>query len=219
MKTNSIFLMVMLLLGTIASAFDTQVSGDYIEVRTANVYVGPCVANGEVNLTGKEAILAWRVREGSWEGTAVEGLSVVAVLKANATLGDPFAGETDPVRSVILLDESANSKQQKALVSLVRSMAPDLFSRVVSVKLAPIELIKGKGEEASLEAAGIANFSTRSFAKGDHFCGNETILYSPLIQADALPAFTLENEFRGESLGTRWSSPHRPSAFVGKFSR
>ena len=36
-----------------------QIRGDYIETRSADVYTGQCFANGEVNLVGKEAIVAW----------------------------------------------------------------------------------------------------------------------------------------------------------------
>ena len=34
------------------------IKGDYIEARSADVYTGPCFANGEVGLVGNEAILA-----------------------------------------------------------------------------------------------------------------------------------------------------------------
>src|SRR4030095_6768679 len=67
-----------------------QIRGDYVETRSADVYTGTCVANSEVNLTGTEAILAWHIREGSWNGVALDGLGGVGVVKANATLGDPF---------------------------------------------------------------------------------------------------------------------------------
>src|SRR5215208_7298199 len=67
-----------------------QISGDYIETRSADVWTGPCVANGEVNLAGDQAILAWRVTKGDWNGVALDGLSVVGVVKAGATLGDPY---------------------------------------------------------------------------------------------------------------------------------
>ena len=62
------------------------IKGDYIEARSADVYTGPCFANGEVGLVGNEAILAWRINEGDWRGTSLNGLGVVAVVKAHATL-------------------------------------------------------------------------------------------------------------------------------------
>ena len=219
MKAITVFLAFILLAVSVAAGADAQIRGDYLEVRTANVFVGPCIANAEVNLTGKEAILAWRVNEGSWDGTPIAGLSVVAVVRADATLGDPFAGETETPRSVIVVDQAASQLQKLALLSLARSMAPELLGRVVSVESAPIELTVDRQQRASLQAGDIANFSTRGFRKDDHLCGNETLLYPPLVPVDAQPAFTLEHEFRGDGLGSRWSSPHRASAFVGQFVR
>ena len=219
MRTLSLFFASIFWLAGGAVATDTEIQGDYLEVRTANVFVGPCIANGEVNLTGKEAILAWRVNEGSWEGTPIAGLSVVAVVRARSTLGDPFAAATDPARSLVLVDHAASQLQKQALLSLARSMAPDLLGHVTSVESAPIELSVDGEQRASLQAGQIASFSTRGFSKGDHLCGNETLLYPPLAAAQAEPAFTIEHQFRGEGLGSHWSSPHRASAFVGSFQR
>src|ERR1041385_218391 len=80
---------LLLAIGTAASA-RAGIKGDYLEVRSADVYTGPCFANSEVGLEGKQAILAWRVKQGSWRGVNLNGLSVVAVVQANATLGDPY---------------------------------------------------------------------------------------------------------------------------------
>src|SRR5947199_10171043 len=66
-----------------------SISGDYLEARTSDVYTGPCFANSEVNLAGREAVFAWRVKQGAWKGGAIDGLSVVAVGRAAARLGAP----------------------------------------------------------------------------------------------------------------------------------
>ncbi|MBI5757839.1 MAG: hypothetical protein HZA46_04910, partial [Planctomycetales bacterium] len=44
-----------------ANGFAAQITGEYIEARTCDVYTGPCFANGEVGTTGNEAVLAWKV--------------------------------------------------------------------------------------------------------------------------------------------------------------
>src|SRR5688572_10764554 len=92
------------------------ISGDYLEARTSDVYTGSCSANGEVNLAGREAVVAWHVREGSWNGVALKGLSVVAAVRAAATLGDPFANPY-PARSLVVVDERATVEQREALVA------------------------------------------------------------------------------------------------------
>ena len=53
------------------------VSGNYIEARTADVFTGPCFANGEVEMNGKEAVFGWKITGGIWQGVSLEGLSVV----------------------------------------------------------------------------------------------------------------------------------------------
>jgi hypothetical protein len=210
----------------------SAISGDYLEARTSDVYTGPCFANGEVNLAGREAVMAWHVSEGSWKGVAVDGLAVVAAVRASATLGDPF-GNPFPAHAVILVDERATAEQRDALVGFAREMAGDLLGDVVAVRSAPIEMavIGGDGHHdhdgigriggsAILKAGDLIELRTRPLNHGDHLCGNEEVYYPPLTPVeDAAPAVTLAHAFRGDGLGMTWSSPDKRSAFVARFSR
>jgi hypothetical protein len=196
-----------------------SVRGDYVEARTAEVFTGACVANGEVNLTGKEAILAWRVNEGEWKGVPLEGLSVLAVVKANATLGDVYSNPL-PAQSVIVVDDQANASQRQALVDLARSLGGNLLEDVVVIQSRPIEFSTGGHGEASVKAGELAALETRCMSEGDHLCGNEDVYYPPLTGiAGAVPAFTLINEFKGEGLNTTWNSSFKRNAFIGTFTR
>src|SRR5437667_3212165 len=92
------------------TAFSQQIRGDYIETRSADVYTGQCFANGEVNLVGDEAILAWHVQNGNWNGVPLDGLTVAAAVHARATLGDPYANPY-PARSVLIVDDQATAQK------------------------------------------------------------------------------------------------------------
>src|SRR5438132_11981945 len=105
---------VLLVLSLAMSA--QQISGDYLETRSADIYTGQCFANGEVNLVGNEAILAWHVQSGNWDGVPLEGLTVAAAVRANGTLGDPYE-DPYPAKSVLLVDDQANPRQRAALRS------------------------------------------------------------------------------------------------------
>src|SRR5450432_158546 len=105
-----------------ATAQAQKISGDYIETRNADVWTGACVANGELNLAGDQAILAWHVSTGAWKDVSLDGLSVVAVVKAAATLGDQF-NNPYPARAVMIVDAKATVEQQKALVGFAQAMA------------------------------------------------------------------------------------------------
>jgi hypothetical protein len=101
------------------------ITGEYLEARTCDVYTGPCFANAEMGMAGKEAVLAWKVDEGSWNGTTLAGLSVGLVLKSDETLGEDgvFPMPVGRIRSVILIDENASEEQQAALVAFVKETA------------------------------------------------------------------------------------------------
>src|SRR5262250_1772074 len=89
----------------------SPIRGQYLETRSADVYVGQCFANGEVNLVGTEAIVAWHIQEGKWDGVSLAGLNVVGAIKAQATLGDPYANPF-PAKSVLIVDKRASAQQR-----------------------------------------------------------------------------------------------------------
>ena len=194
--------------------------GDYLEARSADVYTGPCFANSEVGLTGQEAILAWKVQQGDWNGVNLTGLSVVAVVRANATLGDPYHTPY-PARSVLIVDSRASTPQRMALAAFAASMAGSLLDHVVRVESAPIQLTVEHGElhgAAKLVAGHFAQIETRSLCQGDHLCGNESVYYPPLVALmHSMPAFTLDSSFSGQGLGEVWKNVDKRSAFVGSF--
>src|SRR5438067_3214719 len=127
-------------LGFSLSAAAQQISGDYLETRSADVYTGQCFANGEVNLVGNEAIMAWHVQSGTWDGMQLDGLTVAAAVRARATLGDPYANPY-PAQAVLIVDEQANPQQRAALVAFARSMGGELLGNVERVIPATMELI------------------------------------------------------------------------------
>ena len=55
------------------------VTGYYMETRTCQVYTGPCFANAEVGIAGREAIMAWQIKSGELDGQNLAGLKAVVV--------------------------------------------------------------------------------------------------------------------------------------------
>jgi hypothetical protein len=223
---RKIFALGSLLVAMLALAVTGQaqhISGDYVETRSADVWTGPCVANGEVNLAGDQAILAWRVNKGEWNGVALAGLSVVGVVKAGATLGDQY-NNPYPAKAVLIVDEKASAEQRQALVSLAQAMAGELLQNIVRVEVAPIQLQvshdSGHYDKVALRAGQMAGIETRMIGKKDHLCGNEEVYYQPLVTMDhAMPAVAELDEYQGPSLGVRWTVHGKRSAFVGSFAR
>jgi hypothetical protein len=214
---NLLFALVLLIVPT---AF-AEISGDYIETRSADVYTGQCFANGEVNLVGNEAIMGWRVTNGSWDGVRLDNLSVVAVVRAKATLGDPYA-DPYPAKSVLVVDEQATPAQKQALLNFVHHMTGKLTDNVEQVISAPVDLavVREHHGKAILRAGNFVTVQTRPLNDGDHVCGNEVTFYPPLTETShAMPVVAMRDEYKGPALDERWSVSGKRSAFVGTFAR
>jgi hypothetical protein len=197
------------------------ISGSYLEVRSCDVYTGYCFANGEMNLSGKEGMMVWTVGKGSWAGTPLDGLSVIAVVRADGTLGD-VRFQPRAARSVLIVDARADAKQREALCSLAHAMAGGLLRQVAGVETASIESSIGtctKAGCASVKAGKLVEINTRCLGGKDHVCGNEETYYPPLTDVQATPAFTEVASFNGEGLNLKWENTGSRSAFVGTFSR
>ena len=216
------FTCMMLLGASLFAATTPQIQGEYLETRSADVYVGQCFANGEMNLTGQEAIVAWHIKEGQWDGVSLDGLTVVGAIKAQATLGDPY-GHPYPAKSVLLVDRQATPEQRQALINFAQEMGGELLRHVVRVIDSPIDMEVASGQHsarARLLAGDVVTVETRAIGDKDHLCGNEDTFYQPLTQtAHAMPAVAMTDEYRGQDLNTSWTLHNKRSAFVGTFAR
>jgi hypothetical protein len=203
------------------SAPVATISGNYVEFRNADVYTGPCFANSEMGLTGQEAVLGWQVAQGSWAGVPLDGLAVVAVVRASATLGDPFENPL-PAKTVFIVDARASQVQRAALIQFAQAQTSGLLNDVVAVQAAPIAFSAPAGGhgDASLQAGNLLRLATRPIGSGDEICHNEEVYYQPLAThlSHAVPAVALDSTYTGNHLGITWSESGRRSAFVGSFA-
>ena len=207
--------------------------GEYVEARTNDVFTGPCFSNAEVFITGHQAVVAWKITEGSFNGVDLKGLCVAAAIRGTSTFD---ADDADGARAVLIVDKQASPAQREALVALARKLGGDRLKNVVEVRTSVIAMMLEHGDadasshdpglhampqapRAHFWAPGLAEILTRPLNEDDHKCGNETLAFSPLSKGvDVKPAFTLTNIFRDKALGTRWDDPGARSSMVGSFS-
>ena len=199
-----------------------RVSGQYVESRTADVWTGPCVANSEINLAGKQAVMAWHIDQGAWDNVSLDGLSVVAVVRSSNTLGDPDAKATTS-RAILIVDKSATDAQRAALASFAKAQGGELLENVIATEAAPIAMetnVGGKHGSASLVAGEMVRVNSRAIGAEDELCHNESVFYQPLAAhlTHAMPAVATESTYRGNYLGGTWSESGRRGVFVGSFA-
>jgi Protein of unknown function (DUF1326) len=239
MVTSALTTLGCLLLAASPPSTDaSRIKGDYVEARTADVYTGPCFSNAEIFITGHQAVMAWKVTEGSWRGVNLNGLSVAAAIVGSTTFSED---DTKAARSVLIVDKKASPTQREALVAMAKALGGDRLKNVVAVRdsvlIVTVEDHSASAESAEsgdadhkrhgmphaplalFSAPGLAEILTRPLGDGDHFCGNESVAYSPLSRGvSALPAYTLRHNYSGGELDTRWNDPNCRSSYVGHFS-
>src|SRR5690349_5268796 len=176
------------------AARPASVTGTYVEARTAEVFTGACIMNGEAATAGREALLAWKVDHGQVNGVALDGLAVVAALAADTNLGiHEIGGESTPARAAIYVDARANAAQRKALVAMVRSLSGSLIGSVVQETAAPIQFADN-GHEITVSTDSL-KLAVEKHLNHDPSCGNKQ-WFNPLTKVDhAEMGNTDRNEF------------------------
>lgn len=213
-------LLISVLSSTTATGFQApdkpSVIGDYMEARTCDVWTGPCFSNGEMNLTGDNAVLGWRVEKGNWEGEDLSNLCIAAAVQSEGTLSTEGEGSSI---ALVFIDQRANPKQAKALLAMAKSLSGKYLKTVKEIKKAKIKFQK-KGMTSSLLVNNV--ISLRTIPLNEHcdtICGNESQAYPSLaktLKVDCAKAS--QNSFQGKGLQARWDKKNQRSALVGRFS-
>jgi hypothetical protein len=193
-------------------------TGQYIEARTCDVWTGPCFANAEMNLTGKHAVLGWKIDKGALGKVNLDGLGVVAVVAASDTLG---LTQTGKAKAVLIVDRRATAEQKAALIRLAKEQGGELTANVVRVQTGKIglDICPCKEGGCAVLDAGVAKIETRCLdAEHDKICGNESAFFPPLAKnVKVKPAMAVEHSYSGEGAGATWSDAGRRGAYLGTF--
>ena len=214
---------------SVASAAGIQ--GDYVEARTADVFTGPCISNAEVFIYGNQAVMAWKVNQGTWKGTDISGLCVAAAVRGTTTFSED---KPEKASAVLIVDAKANAQPARgAGHDGPGARRRPACKNIVAVKATTMSL---KLEEhrsprptpptprhamphaprASFWAAGLAQIVTRPLDDNDHFCGNEVVAYAPLSQGvKALPGLHPRPRVQGRGPRLPLERPQLPQQLRG----
>lgn len=196
-----------------SQAENVSLRGDYVEVRTASVFAGACHYNGEVVTTGRDALMAWNVTSGKWQGVDLSGMRAVAIVTSDANLSDNDAAR----QSEIIIDSQASRAQSQAMIEALKTKYAAALGNVVTVRSAPISF-EHKGRSYAV-AADDASIDVEAMPN-DLCCKMPNLVwYSPLVGLENRKVgYTARAVYSGKAIGTPWSRSGENSAFYGSFS-
>ena len=194
-------------------AENVSLRGDYVEVRTASVFAGACHYNGEVTTTGRDAMMAWNVTSGKWQGVDLTGVRAMAIVSADANLSDNGAAR----QSEIVIDRSASRTQSLAMLSALKERYASSLGKIVSVRSAPIKFVRAgrtyfvAADDAAIDVEAMPN---------DLCCKMPNLVwYAPLVSLENRKVgYTMKALYTGTAVSDPWTRSGENSAFYGSFA-
>jgi len=215
---KGLFVLAAMLVAVSALVFSSRAEsislrGDYVEVRTASVFAGACHYNGEVITTGRDALMAWNVTSGNWQGVDLTGVRALAIVSADANLGETSAAR----QSEIIIDSSASRTQALAITNALKEKYAASLGNIVEVRTAPITFARNgrtyavATNEAAINVEAMPN---------DLCCKMPNLVwYTPLVGLENRKVgYTSKALYSGKVVGEPWSRSGENSAFYGTFS-
>lgn len=218
MKQTCVAAIMCLASASLLAGSNGTLSGEYVEARTAEVFAGGCVMNSEAETVGRQAVMAWKIDRGSYQGVSLDGLAVVAAVNGDRNLGMREMGGEAPqkIEAALVVDARANQAQRDALVAMARNFSKGVIKDVVSVTPAAITYWDDNNRIAV--AAPNVQLTVSKQLTHDPSCGAMQ-WFRPLTTVQQGSMGVAEaHAFSGSSLGTKWSDPHKRSAFFAKFT-
>ena len=204
---------------TVSADEKGRITGEYVEARTAEVFAGGCIMNSEAETMGRQAIMAWRITSGSFDGVPLDGLTVAAAVAGDRNLGMREMGGEEPteVKAIITVDARATAAQRDALVRLARELSGGLITNVIRVDTAPLRFATTQ-HYVEVSVPDSVMLTVNKEMTHDPSCGAMQ-WFKPFTKLQTSAMGVAEaHTFSGQGLGTRWSAPNKRSAFFGTFS-
>ena len=197
-----------------SSAENVSIRGDYVEVRTASVFAGACHYNGEVTTTGRDALMAWNITAGKWNGVDLAGVRAVAIVTSEVNLSDNDGSR----RSEIIIDRNASHPQAVAMLDVLKTRYVGALGKIVAVDIAPISF-DHTGGSYTVSAGRLVSINVEAMPN-DLCCKMPNLVwYSPLVPlGNRKVGYTRDAIYAGDTLGPSWERAGENSAFYGRFA-
>lgn len=198
----------------LASGTTTVISGDYVEARTASVFAGACHYNGEVVTTGRDAVMAWDIKSGTWDGVDLAGVRAIGVV----TSDDSLLASDALRRSELIVDSRASEAQAAAFVAVIEKKYAASLGQIASVRRAPVSFRRDK-DSYRVEAAKFASLVVSAMPNKECCKMPHMVWYAPLVPVkDRKVGYTTKVTYAGGALGDAWERSRENSAFYGSFT-
>jgi hypothetical protein len=194
------------------AAASTPVTGEYVEARTASVFAGACHYNGELDTTGRDAVMAWSITSGSFNGVDLSGVRAVAAVTASENL----SYEKVPHRTDLTID-APSDQQAAALADLLRSRCGNELGTIAAIHRAPVAFSHG-ADGYTVESKGFATLQVEYRADNSCCIQPNLVWYAPMTPLQQRKVGYTDLASYSGSVADHWQRRGEDSAFYGSFT-
>ena len=179
----------------------SPLEAQYVEVRTASVFAGPCHVNGELMTTGNDAMMAWKFDN---------GVRVIAAVSCDQNLLHQEAAR----KSEILIDSPTKAAGDAALHTILSHESATL-GKVVAIRHGSIDF-RHENDEFQIESASFGSMDVQGLP--DHDCCKQPndVWYQPLVHLTGrMVGYTVNAQYSSGRAGETWQREDENGAFYG----
>lgn len=186
----------------IVSAPASPLKADYIEVRTASVFAGPCHVNGELMTTGNDALMAWNFND---------GVRVMAAVSCETNLIHTNAAR----QSEIVIDSPAGKPAADAALAAILSHDAATLGKIVAIRQGSINF-QHTSDEYRLDSPGFGSLDVQALPDCSCCKQPNDVWYEPLVHVSGrMVGYTVNAEYSSGGAGDSWQREDENGAFYG----
>ncbi len=194
------------------AASSSEVTGTFVEARSASVFAGACHYNGEYTTQGREQVLAWRLTGGREGGVDLAGVEAVAVVRADRNLAESDAQRS----SLVYLDEHLSPEQRSAALEWLEREHGASLGEVRQVKTGQVS-VDCDGERYAVDALGLVRLEGEAMPDRACCAMPSKVWYQPAERLEKrLVGHSQVFEVRDPDFGPAFTRRDQNDAFVGR---
>lgn len=218
MRLTCSTLAIATILAFTAAACAESIQGSYVEARSvpcAECATEKCATDKSAQCQPTRAVLAWQVRQGTYDGQKLDGQAIIAVVAA----GPSTQGAKRQTKTIFFVDTGVTPSQEQALVHLAKDLAQSVICDDGEVRRSKLDvrIAEGCGCGAAVVECQLAKFRTRRLTEAESELAGDNKTGNPLGQVfSSVQAAATEYQCNLEPAA---SAANNVVAFTGSFSR
>jgi hypothetical protein len=195
------------------ACFGAEPLGEFVELRSCDLYTGGCTASSESTLLGRQMFRVWSISQGTWDNQDLAGLKVALLELGSVNLAEKGAFVE---KAEIFVPKGLAAAQKEALLSWVTSqgIAP-APTRVVEADIT----YQRSGRGAANVAVGDSiSLSTMAIGKCSSGACGQALWYEPQVKHSSFEVVASRgSKIRDSFLNFLWTDHDRPNVFLASF--